>query len=89
MDKLFGDLQRAVPKPHKREKHRNTWISDKTWRLVDERVSERRGTRVRERLRRLGRAVRASLKGYRRQKVNNPGKDVEALLREDPPKLSK
>ena len=27
-DKLFGDLRRAVPKPHEREKHRNAWISD-------------------------------------------------------------
>ena len=64
-DKLFGDLRWAVPKPHEREKHRNAWISDETWRLADKRVSARRGTRVRARLRRLGRAVRANLKGDR------------------------
>ena len=62
-DKLFGDLRRAVPKPHEREKHRNAWISDETWKLSDKRVSARRGTRVRARLRRLGQAFRASLKG--------------------------
>ena len=42
-DNLFGDLRRAVPKPHEREKYRNAWISDETWRLVDKRVSARRG----------------------------------------------
>ena len=84
-DKLFGDIRRAVPKPHEREKHSNASISDETWRLVDERVSARRGTRVRARLQRLGRSVRASLKGDRRWEVEDVGKDVEALLVEDPP----
>ena len=45
-DELFGDLCRAVPKPHKHEKNRNAWISEERWRLADERVSVRRGTRV-------------------------------------------
>ena len=49
-DTLFGDLWRAVPKPHKREQHRNAWISDETWRLVNERVAARRGPRVQARL---------------------------------------
>ena len=86
-DKLFGDIRRAVPKPHERENHGNAWISDEAWRLADERVSARRGKRVRARLRRLGRAVRASLKGDRRQRVEDAGKDVKALLGEDPPKV--
>ena len=73
-DKLFRDLRRAVPKPHEREKHRNVWISEETWRLANERVSARRGTRVRARLRRLGRAVRASLKGDRRRRVEDAGR---------------
>ena len=64
-DELFRDLQRAVPKPHEREKHRNAWISEETCRLADEKVSSKRGTRVRARLRRLGRSFRASLKGDR------------------------
>ena len=46
-DEIFGALRRVVPKPHERDKHNNAWISDETWRLVDERVSARRGTRVR------------------------------------------
>ena len=52
-DKLFKALQRAVPKPHEREKHKNAWISEETWRLANKRVSARRGTRVRARIRRL------------------------------------
>ena len=36
-------------------------------------------------LRRLGRAFRASLKGDKRRRVEDAGKDVEALLGEDPP----
>ena len=36
-------------------------------------------------LRRLGRAIKASLKGYRRRRVEKAGKAVEALLGEDPP----
>ena len=46
-DKLFVDLRRAVPKPHEQENHRSAWVSDETWRLADERVSARKGTRVR------------------------------------------
>ena len=63
-----------MPKTHEREKHRNKWISDETWRLVDERVLARRGTRVRVILQRLGRAVRASLKGDRRWRVEEAGR---------------
>ena len=37
------------------------------------------------RLRRLGQAVRASLKGDRRRRVGDVGKDVETLLGEYPP----
>ena len=79
-DTLFGYLRRDVPKPHMREQHRNTWISEETWKLVDERVSARRVPRVLTRLRRLGRAMKASLKGDRRRRVEEAGKAVEALL---------
>ena len=41
---IFEALRRAVPKPHEREKHKNAWISEETWRLVDKRVYARRGT---------------------------------------------
>ena len=38
-DGIFAALRRAVPKPHARDQHKNEWISEETWRLVDERVS--------------------------------------------------
>ena len=40
---------------------------------------------VQARLRRPGRAIKASLKGDRRRRVEEAGKAVEALLGEDPP----
>ena len=42
---------------------------------------------MRARLRRLGRAIRASLKGDRKWRVEDAGKDVEALLGGDPPNV--
>ena len=62
-DTLFGDLCRAVPKPQPREQHRNAWISEETWKLVDERVTVRRKPRAQTEMRRLGRAIQTSLKG--------------------------
>ena len=84
-DELFGDLRRAVPKPQPREQHRNAWISKETWRLVDERVTMRRNPRAWRGVRRLGRAIQASLKGDRRRQVEMAGLAVETLLKEDPP----
>ena len=40
---------------------------------------------MRARILRLGRAIRASLKGDRKRRVEDAGKDVEALLGGDPP----
>ena len=72
-DNLFGDIRWAVPKLHKREKHRNAWISDETWRLSDKRVSARRGTSVRARLQILGRAIREILMGDWKRRVEDAG----------------
>ena len=77
---IFEALRRAVPKPHERDKHKNAWISEETWRLVDERVSARRGTGVQMRIRRLGRAIWASLQGDRKVRVETVGTDVDSLL---------
>ena len=43
-DGIFKALRRAVPELHKREKHKNAWISEETWKLIDAIVSARRGT---------------------------------------------
>ena len=34
-DGIFAALRRAVPKPHARNRHKNAWISEETWRLVN------------------------------------------------------
>ena len=64
--------------------HRKAWISEETWKLVDERVTVRRKSRAQTEMRRLGRAIQANLKGDRRRRVEELGKAVEALLGEDP-----
>ena len=84
-DRIFAALRRAVPKPHTRDRHKNAWISEKTWRLIEERVSVRRETGVHTRIWRLGRAVRASLQGDRKRREEVTGQEVETLLGEDPP----
>ena len=79
-DGIFGALRRAVPKPHARDRHKNSWISEETWRLIDERVSTRRRTGMRTRIRRLGCAIRASLQGDRKRRVETAGQNVDSLL---------
>ena len=75
-----------VPEPHARGHRKNEWISEEMWRLVNERVSARRGTRVQARIRRLIREIAASLKGDRKRRVDIAGEEVETLLGADPPK---
>ena len=84
-DRIFATLRRAVPKPHARDRHKNEWISEEMWRIIDERVSARRGTGVQVRIRRLGRAIRASLEGDIKRRVEIAGEEVETLLGEEPP----
>ena len=71
-----------MPKPHVRELSKNEWISEETWRLVNERVSARRGTGVQARIWRLGHAIRVSIKGERKRRVEITGEEVETLLGE-------
>ena len=42
LDELFAEFRCAVPKLDKHLARHNLWISAKTWRLVDKRVSTRR-----------------------------------------------
>ena len=44
-DRIFAARRRAVLKPHARERRKNGWILEDTWRLVDKRISARRKTR--------------------------------------------
>ena len=79
-DGIFAALWRAVPKSHARDRYKNAWISEETWRLVNKRVSTQRGTGVRMRIQILGRAIQASLQGDRKRKVETAGQDVDTLL---------
>ena len=84
-DGIFAALRRAVPKPQARERRKNGWISEDTWRLVDERVSVRRKpAQDQTRIRRLSRAIATSLKMDRRRRVKIEGAEVEKLLEADP-----
>ena len=74
-----------MPKPHARERRKNEWISEETWRLVDDRVSARRGTGFHARIQILGRAIRASLEGDIKRRVEIAGEEVETLLGGEPP----
>ena len=68
-------------KPQPREQHRNAWISEETWRLIDERVTMRRKARAQTGMRRLRRAIQASLKGDRKRRVEEAGTAIEGLPR--------
>ena len=84
-DGIFADLRRSVPKSHVRERRMNESISEDTWRIVNDRVSARRGTRVQASILRLRRAIMASLKGDSKMMVETGGEKVETLLGAYPP----
>ena len=73
---IFASLRRAVPKPHARDRHKNVWISEGTCRIIDKRVSARRGTGIHMRIRQLGRSIQASLQGDRKRRVEAVGQEV-------------
>ena len=88
-DQLFAALRRAVPKAQPREARRNAWISEKTWRLIDERVSAHRDPRYGQAFtRRIGKAVKKSLAADRKQRADEAGAEVEALVKADPPLIN-
>ena len=85
-DQIFTALRRAVMKAQAWEARRNKWILAAMWRLVDKRVSARRDPeKVQTIKRRLGRAIKASLKTDRRRRAEDAGVDVEALVGAYPP----
>ena len=67
-DIIFTALRSAVLKPRAREARKNAWISETTWRLVDEKVSARRDiAKYQVLIKRLGRAIKPSLLEDRKQ----------------------
>ena len=85
-DQLIAALRRAVPKAQLREARRNAWISETTWRLIDERVYARCDPRYGQAFtRRLGKKVKKSLEEDRRRRADEAGSEVEALVKAEPP----
>ena len=85
-DQLFAALRRAVPKAQPREGRQNAWISEKTWILIDERVSARREPKYGQVFtRRIGKAVKKSMAEERKRRADEAGAEVEALVKADPP----
>ena len=73
-DEVFAALRRAVLKARVREARKNEWISMEKRRLVDERVSARRDpAKGQTIIRRLGRAIKASLTSDKRWQVEEAG----------------
>ena len=66
------------------------WISAAKWRLVEERVSARRDTTIKQaHIQRLDRAINAIPKEDRRSQTEETGEEVEQLLGADPPSTGK
>ena len=85
-DTIFAALRRFVPKTQAREARKNEWISVATWRLVNDRVSARRDPEKYQTLiRRLGHAKKASMTTDRRERAEEEGAEVEALVWGGPP----
>ena len=82
---IFAALRRASPKPKARDAHKNAWILETTWRLVNKRVSACQDpARDQSLIRRLGRSIAEILKENCRRRAEKAGEEVERLLGLDP-----
>ena len=76
-------MEKATPEATNRadEARKNEWVLTETWRLVNKRVSALRDSAKGQAIkRRLGRATKASLAADRRQRADEAGAEVEALV---------
>ena len=78
-DRMSAELQRAIPRPTWRERHRQYWISPETWSMIDTRI-EARQWRDQQSSRSLVRAIKVELQGDRCRWVTKAGSAVEFLL---------
>ena len=80
-DTTFAALRRDETKPRAWEARKNPLISETTWRLIDERVSAHRDlANYQALIRRLGCAIRVSLKTDRKRREEEAGAEVDALF---------
>ena len=73
------------PKAPGTGREKNAWISEATWRLMDERVSALQyPAKAQALIRRLIRVIAAIMRGDRKLRAEEAGAEVEALLVSDP-----
>ena len=78
---LFQKLKDAAEPPEHRKRKDRMWVSEATWKLVDERAELRRDpSHDRAYARRLTRRIRQSFKDDRKRRVEAAGAAIEAKL---------
>jgi Reverse transcriptase (RNA-dependent DNA polymerase) len=85
-DRAFNTITQRASQPTASAMgpRRASWISDETWRLVDERASKRRlGTTDDDNLDHLNWAIRRSLRKDRKKRMELTGVNIENHLKED------
>ena len=87
-DCMFADLWRAIPRPPRRESHRQSWISPKTWSMIDKRIEAHR-RRYKRSSRDLAHAIKAALQGDWRRWDAKEDSAVESLIKSNLPLISK
>jgi len=81
VDTIFQALKKEVVPPLPRERRRNSWISDTTWTLVDERAAMRRSPQFdRTAYRRVDRGVKAAIKADRLRRAEEAAEAINQHL---------
>ena len=81
METMFAELKTNTSKPAERERRNNDWISEETWRLIDQRAGMRRkGELVQALSRHIGRQIKNVLKKDRIKRAEKVASEVEGFL---------
>ena len=81
METIFAELKMNTSKPAERERRNNKWISEETWRLIDQRAGMRqKGELVQALSRRIGRQIKNALKKDRIKRAEKVASEVEGFL---------
>jgi hypothetical protein len=84
-DKILCKLAETVPRDPQKEKddgRKNSWISEATWKLIDQKASARKNgntTQAKE----IGKQLRRSLKKDRQSRSDKVAEEIEACLVDD------
>ena len=79
-DQLLAELTAAVARPKKQDNNRvGSWISEKSWRLMDERLEAKRHWHT-ERATELGKELRKSLRKDRQSRIDQAALSIETYL---------